>query len=634
MTVCDYYGNCHDFTVLLLAAVFTATLLLISIIMKARQRPAESVSPAPDMEQIAIQLDRIEQLAADPRGRGEPSAPSEPPALAAAPVDPRAGQIVNFLNLFNGPNVVRMKEGIAVVFDVMGLFSSQKPPQRAELFLDDIFPDVRVIPGPDVERKYVAGSHHVAVCVPGSDPGIYRDLTTCLPRETIRVETRDGIVLIWRLAERYPVAIVEHLRTAIANAFGAVPVRWVPVFGADPRISVQALNLHNVYGIAQIERGLHQKIVSLAEELAAAGAQEAEAAGTGTLADGIAREDGARPSPFRFAADVHAASTRWLWPNVIPLGAMTLLGGQPKRGKSQIAIAIAAQVSSGGTWPTGEQCQPGSVILMECEDPASRTRARIEAAGGNVSRIVIRDVTDGALNLAGEDMALLEQQAAHLGNVRLVVVSPLLSHFGKAGATDDATVRARLAPLLTWAARNQVAVIGITHPPKGGNDLFAGADGFRRAARAAFVAELDPADSTGRARLFKCVALTDAEGDFCMRYRIEGAALPSGVSTSRVRWLGLANSVQDAGEPESSGDGPHGPQGSGGRIHSAPARQDDWTAAEWLKLVLADGPQSRNDLISEAMSHGWGATTVDDAKRQLGVIGERQGNVSLWRLPA
>src|SRR5689334_20348220 len=41
----------------------------------------------------------------------------------------------------------------------------------------------------------------------------------------------------------------------------------------------------------------------------------------------------------------------WLWPRRIPLGAVTLLVGDPGLGKSLLALDIATRVSNAAPWP-------------------------------------------------------------------------------------------------------------------------------------------------------------------------------------------------------------------------------------------------------------------------------------------
>src|SRR6188768_1657411 len=42
---------------------------------------------------------------------------------------------------------------------------------------------------------------------------------------------------------------------------------------------------------------------------------------------------------------------RWLWPDRIPLGRITLLVSDPGLGKSLLALDVAARVSTGAPWP-------------------------------------------------------------------------------------------------------------------------------------------------------------------------------------------------------------------------------------------------------------------------------------------
>src|SRR3954466_15423127 len=46
---------------------------------------------------------------------------------------------------------------------------------------------------------------------------------------------------------------------------------------------------------------------------------------------------------------------RWLWPDRIPLGRITLLVSDPGLGKSLLALDIAARISTGRPWPDQEQ---------------------------------------------------------------------------------------------------------------------------------------------------------------------------------------------------------------------------------------------------------------------------------------
>jgi putative DNA primase/helicase len=335
--------------------------------------------------------------------------------------------------------------------------------------------------------------------------------------------------------------------------------------------------------------------------------------------------------PMTQPAFVSAASradpsraTAWLWPNVLPLGAMTLLTGQPKIGKSQIAIHAAAVVSSGGTWPDGGHCEAGNVILMEVEDTFADTQARLRAAGADLSRVAIRDNEQGPLDLSGAGMETLKSVADAMGGVRLVIVSPGLAFFGKAGATDDATVRARLAPLLMWAAHHRVAVILITHPAKdAGKSLeaqFAGADAYRRAARSAYVAMVDASDPEPivkrKRRTLVCAGVNGGADDTRFFFKIEGVQ-----GTSRVVWL-----AGDEGDEDDTGD-----RNTGGGSQTQVAR-----ACQFLIKALTAGPRLGAELKAEAAELGIPGSTLDRAADEfLGVVktGSNPRAPKTWSLP-
>ena len=51
------------------------------------------------------------------------------------------------------------------------------------------------------------------------------------------------------------------------------------------------------------------------------------------------------------ASDHQPAPVKWLWPNRIPLGSITLLAGDPGTGKSLFALDVASRVSRGSAFP-------------------------------------------------------------------------------------------------------------------------------------------------------------------------------------------------------------------------------------------------------------------------------------------
>jgi hypothetical protein len=325
-------------------------------------------------------------------------------------------------------------------------------------------------------------------------------------------------------------------------------------------------------------------------------------------------EGSVRPvqSPFAWrASDVTAEPTEYAWPEVVEVGAMTLLSGQPKMGKSQIAQFAASTISHGGLWPTGERATPGNVFVIDTEDTRSTIVARMAASGADFSRVHIRGKGDPILDLSQRDgdMRKLAEFAASIGGLALLVISPGLTFFGMT-SHDEVTVRAKLAPLLDWAAKTGCAVIFVIHPPKNARATveaqFAGCDTYRRAARGAWVVQYDPDDQQPnvklKRRMLVCAGSNNGRDDLELRYRITDAQTPDGVRTSRIKWLSDEEAYGDkVSADEDSPVFDRGEVGEAYRAEVGTQRGDKAKqAALWLEMTLSERGQAPATELYEA----------------------------------
>src|SRR6516165_3905502 len=130
------------------------------------------------------------------------------------------------------------------------------------------------------------------------------------------------------------------------------------------------------------------------------------------------------------AANIVPKPIEWLWPQRVAIGKQTLIAGEAGLGKSQIGIAMAAAVTTGGTWPCGEGCAPlGNVIILSAEDdPADTIVPRLLAAAADRHRVKIITAVRSkdrsgrrAFNLQ-TDLELLEREIADIGGAQMILI--------------------------------------------------------------------------------------------------------------------------------------------------------------------------------------------------------------------
>ena len=245
-------------------------------------------------------------------------------------------------------------------------------------------------------------------------------------------------------------------------------------------------------------------------------------------------------------SDLKPEPVQWLWKDWLALGKLHLLAGAPGQGKTTIAIAFAATVTIGGRWPDGSRCPAGNVLIWSGEDdPADTLLPRIIAAGGDRSRVYFVDSTriDGELQSfdPARDMKALQAQAEMIGDVRLIIVDPIVSAVTGDSHKNTETRRA-LQPLVDLAANMGAVLLGITHFSKGGqggdpSQRVLGSVAFTAVARVVLVAaKVKSEDGTEDRRILARSKSNIGPDDGGYEYHLEQSEPLPGIEACYVTW--------------------------------------------------------------------------------------------------
>lgn len=324
----------------------------------------------------------------------------------------------------------------------------------------------------------------------------------------------------------------------------------------------------------------------------------------------------------------------WIWEGWLARGKLHILAGPPGEGKTTIALDAMATITGGGRWPDGSPCERGDVLIWSGEDdPADTLVPRLTAMGANLERVhFVRGMTIGGKPEPfdpARDMVALAAQAAEVGNVRLLVVDPIVSAVA-ADSHKNGEVRRSLQPVVDLAAALGCAVLGISHFSKGtaGRDPVERVTGslafgaLPRVVLCSVKVKVDTSDGGGDRRILARAKSNIGPDGGGFEYRIDQVELPGypGVRASRVTWGvavdGSAHELLAVAEAE-----------------PADAHSD---IAGFLRGLLHSGPMPAKAILQEAADAGFSRDQVQRAARQLGVTRSKLGMTGgwVWALPA
>jgi putative DNA primase/helicase len=325
---------------------------------------------------------------------------------------------------------------------------------------------------------------------------------------------------------------------------------------------------------------------------------------------------------YQRASDITMKPVRWLWTGRIARGKVTLLAGEPGLAKSQMTLDIAARISNGGCWPVGGSAPRGSVIILSAEDAADDTIVPgLAAAGADLSHIhLLTAVRENGkrrtFNLEA-DIHRLREKKQELGDLSLCIIDPITSYMGKIDGHRTTDVRAVLEPLAAFAEAEGLAFLALSHPPKAAQakaiNNVTGSLAFVAAARIALLAINEP--GTDR-HLLLSVKNNLAPLGPGLGYRIAQRTVGPGIVAPYIVWDPTPVHMT-ADEALAAG------RESDGAMHEA---------REFLADTLMDGPKPATKVNELAAARGISGTTLNRARKAMGVVSAKAGFEGGWEL--
>ena len=326
-----------------------------------------------------------------------------------------------------------------------------------------------------------------------------------------------------------------------------------------------------------------------------------------------------KPLPeMRPFSEVPDEKLEWLWYPYICLGTLGLLDGDPGDGKSQFCVWLVSEISRGRKLPNGASIPPANCFLFNFEDlPGAVIKRRLEANDADLDRVFIQTRT---FKLTPEMADWLDGEIAKT-NPRLVILDPIQAFItGDVDASNNVDVRAFMEQLKDIAERRQCAILVVRHFGKGQHDKAMkkgiGATDFVGISRNQFglarrkdkvrgfiVFHMKTNFERGEAMFF---TMGDADGR-------KGEQPKIGFD----RFEEIDVDAFFAGSPASRG----------------PEQDEREVAKEFLSKALADGPKAAATLKSQGEARAISASTLDRARKDLGVITSKHGKVWFWALP-
>lgn len=174
---------------------------------------------------------------------------------------------------------------------------------------------------------------------------------------------------------------------------------------------------------------------------------------------------------FKTLSEYEEREIEWLFYPYIPLGAITILAGDPGCGKSYLSVAFASIVSNGNRFPFESedtpQKEPAMVVMQNGEDGIEDSiKPRLTKAGANQDNVGV--MVEEAELLTFSDLDKIERTFEYR-NPKLVIFDPVQRYMGNVNLNSLAEVTNTLKGLNKLAQKYNCAILLVMHLNKGQN---------------------------------------------------------------------------------------------------------------------------------------------------------------------
>lgn len=323
-----------------------------------------------------------------------------------------------------------------------------------------------------------------------------------------------------------------------------------------------------------------------------------------------------RKGPRAFS-EVKLEVIEWLWYPYIPLGRITMLGGDPGAGKSFISAALAATLSRGESFPGEEEGvrEPMNTIMLSVEDsPEDTIKPRLMNLNADQRKIFISD-EDIVLDIAGISSI---GEMARSTNSKLIIIDPIVAFLGAKMDMNRANeVRPIMRGLARLAKMLNIAIVIIRHNRKvaaGGKEgkaIFAGSGSidFTASVRS----ELAVSEAKNGMKYMNHIKTNSGKQGPSIRYEI--VEMPNG--TGLFRW----------------GEVVTGPLAMVIKQGISKRFRNEQEIKHWLFDLLTQAPEGElvKNIFAKGMLHGYSQTKLEHVKKGI-AVSVKVGSEWIWKL--